>query len=160
MLKQMEHSDAETEENAVIEKTAPDSATYRILSFRSCAPEAYAGLVYSGWMHSLRYGNDMFKLMDQRPFYDAYKHYIESILKRPNSRLRVAVLTEDEDVALGWCVDEGNTLHYVYVPRDYRKAGIGRSLVPKDIRNFTHITTIGLSIWNEKFPTARFNPFL
>lgn len=147
----MEYTDIEATENTV--------ASYRILSFRSCAPKEYEGFVYAGWLNSLRFGNDMFKLMDGDTYYAAYKIYIESVLKRPASRLRIAVLTDDEDVALGWAVDEGKTLHYMYVPKDYRKKGIGASLLSPSITTISHITKIGLSIWVNKFPQWKLNPF-
>ena len=135
-------------------------ASYRILSFRTKAPDQYKGMVYSGWLNSLRYNNDLFKLIDSDAYYKTYATYITSILKRPYSRLRIAVLSDDEDVALGWSVDEADILHYVYVPKDYRKRGIGKSLIPEGIKQFSHITTIGLSIWTTKYPSLKFNPFL
>ncbi len=135
-------------------------AGYRILSFRSHAPKEYESFVYARWLNSLRYGNDMFRLMDAETYYAAYALYVEGVLKREDSRLRVAVLSDDEDTALGWSVDEGDVLHYVYVKPECRKAGIAKSLVPSNIKTITHITKIGLAIWQKKLPQAKFNPFL
>lgn len=152
-------------ENTNIETRKDDQenlAAYRILSFRTKAPDAYKGFVYSGWLESLRYGNDMFKLIDSESYYKAYSTYITNILKRPTSRLRIAVLTDDEDVALGWSVDEGDVLHYIYVPKDYRNKGTGlcSSLIPPGIKTFSHLTTPWMQIWQKKYPSLKFNPFL
>ena len=82
------------------------------------------------------------------------------MLQRKKGILKVAVLTDDSDVTLGWSLSEPETLHYIFVASDYRKTGIGRSLLPKDIKNITHLTQIGLKIWNKLFKDAIFNPFL
>jgi GNAT superfamily N-acetyltransferase len=102
----------------------------------------------------------MFKLTLSDAYYAAYSRYIGEILKRPLSRLRVAVLTDDEDVVLGWSVDEKDILHYVFVKKDFRNHGIGESLIPPGIKTFSNITHIGLAIWQTKYPSLKFNPFV
>src|ERR1035437_2894968 len=100
----------------------------------------------------------MFKLTQSDTYYAAYSKYIDAILKRDNARLRVAVLTDDPDTALGWAVDELGCLHYVYVKPEVRNLGIANALVLK-IESFSHLTHIGLSIWNDKHKNLVFNPF-
>lgn len=141
-------------------ETTPQ-ASYQIISYRAQAlPEAYRNMIYAKWMRSLRTGNDYFKLIQPRIYYDVYNQYIKSILARPLTIVRLAVLSDDPDVVLGFSVSEdSHILHYCHVHTDSRNQGIGSSLVPFQVAVITHITKIGLSIWNSKYPDAIFNPF-
>jgi GNAT superfamily N-acetyltransferase len=116
-------------------------------------------MVLSKWLRSLRYGNDYFRLIDAQAYFRVYHDYIEGILARSRTRMRLAVLTDDHDVVLGFAAHEGGILHYVHVHKDMRKQGIGRALLPDDIDTITHVTNIGLSIWGSKFPAWKLNPF-
>lgn len=136
-------------------------ASYRVILYsgKTLLPR-YVNMIYSKWMRSLRYGNDYFKLVDSGCYYRAYQKYISHILSQLLTEVRLAVLTDDPDIALGFSVAQKNVLHYVYVHRDYRKFGIASNLVSKDIDTITHVTKIGLSIWGSKFPNWKFNPFI
>lgn len=123
-------------------------------------PKSYHAAIYSGWKHSLRKGNDYFRLI--RPisaFNAAYDLYIGRILSQPKTQVRLAVMVSDPDVVLGFSVSSGSLLHYVYVQESQRGHGIGRSLVPADIDTVSHLTRTGLTIWGSKFPKWIFNPF-
>src|ERR1700677_1012158 len=105
-------------------------ATYSIITYPgSSVPEAYTNLIYSKWLRSLRYGNDYFKLIDSEAYYDVYHKYIESILAKTNTQVKLAVLTDDKDVVLGWSVSRDKTLDYVHIHKDHRRQGIATSLV-------------------------------
>ena len=137
---------------------SPQSA-YKIKLFAGqTLPLRYTDFVYANWLNSCRQGNDYFKLIDSRVYYTKYKPYIKSVLDRDKTLVKIAVLSEDEDVVLGFAIDEGQILHYVYVGKDYRRASIGESLV-SHFSSFTHLTKVGMSIWNKKYPDAIFNPF-
>lgn len=137
----------------------PES-TYSVISFPgSKLPERYLNFIRSKWMRSLRHGNDYFKLTDSDPYYAAYQKFIQILLARPQSVIRLAVLTEDQDVALGWSLIEGDVLHYVFVQHEHRNNGIGKSLVPVPINVITHLTKSGMSAWHNKLPHAKFDPF-
>lgn len=123
-------------------------------------PRQYLNLVRARWMRSYRHNNDYMKLIDSDSYYQAYSKYIMSILGREETIVRLAVLEEDSDVTLGFGVSENTTLHYVEVPTAYRRQGIGGGLVPTDIKWFTHLTKTGIKLWAEKFPQAKFNPFI
>lgn len=134
--------------------------TYSIISYKSSSfPEQYRNLIFSKWMRSFRYGNDYIKLINSDDYFAAYEIYITSLLNKPNSTLRLAVLSEDKDVVLGWSLIDGETLHYVYVQNEQRNKGIAKFLVPVSIKTITHVTKSGLAIWNKKIPFAKFNPF-
>lgn len=123
-------------------------------------PLKYVNLVKSRWMRSYKKDNDYMKLVHPPGYYFAYGPYVDSILNRPNTTVRIAVLEEDNDVVLGFSVVEKNILHYVHVPRAYRRQRIATMLVPDGIEWFTHATKIGLRIWSWKLPNAKMNPFL
>lgn len=129
-------------------------------------------MVLAKWLRSLRYGNEFFKLWNANDYieevdgkeilhpgyFSRYEEYILNLLVRPRSIVRMAVLTDDRDVVLGWSLVEGQTLHYVHVQHDYRNQGIGRSIVPSNIETFSHITKAGMSIWASKGKHAKFDP--
>lgn len=135
-------------------------SSYSVISFpASKLPETYQNFVKSKWKRTLRHGNDYFKLTDSDSFFANYERFINHLLARASAVIRLAVLTEDPDVVLGFSLIEGNTLHYVYVQHEQRNRGIGRSLVPVKIEIITHLTKSGMSIWHNKLPTAAFDPF-
>ena len=51
------------------------------------------------------------------------------IIARPGVRVIVAAYREVPSVLCGWACTESDTLHWVYVLRDYRRAGVGSYLV-------------------------------
>ncbi len=122
-------------------------------------PSNYIAFVLNKWLKSFRFGNDYIKLTDSDSYYHAYQKYIARILETPGTYVRLAVLSDDNDVALGFSVTTGPVLHYVYVGKDYRMQGIGKRLVPIEIIEFTHLTKQGLRLWAVKAPMAKFKPF-
>lgn len=123
-------------------------------------PKRFLNLIRSRWMRSYKHDNDFMRLVHPEAYYFAYSHYVDKVLSRPNTEVRFAVLADDNDVVLGFSVTEGTALHYVHVPKDYRRNGIAGALVPKKIEWITHLTKIGMRIWAEKLPDAKFNPFI
>jgi GNAT superfamily N-acetyltransferase len=136
-------------------------SSYRIVEFAATdMPDAYENLVFSKWLRSLRFGNEFFKLIEPEAYYRAYSKYLFNVLENPETRLRFAVLSDDNDVVLGFSVFNGTVLYYVHVHADNRRLGIGKQLVPKDIDTITHLTKTGMTIWASKYPQWKFNPFL
>ena len=123
-------------------------------------PKQYLNLVRSRWMRSYKTCNDYMKLVHSPGYYFAYSNYVSQVLNRDNTLVRLAVLDEDEDIVLGFSVCSGHILHYVHVPKLYRKQGIGTMLMPDEVEWTTHLTKIGMRIWASKYPNIRFNPFL
>lgn len=135
-------------------------SSYTIISFPgSDLSQTYRNLIYSKWLRSLRFSNDYFKLTDSDSYYQAYTAYVTTILSKKDCVVRLAVLTDDRDVVLGFSVSRTPVLDYVHVHKDNRRLGIATKLVPDGIKSFTHVTTIGLSIWGSKYPHLKFNPF-
>ena len=138
-----------------------EQTTYSVISFPGDSlPEAYRNMIYSKWLRSLRYGNDYFKLIDSASYYSSYQKYIELLLSKPNCTVRLAVLSDNHDVVLGFCVHRDTVLDYCHVQKDFRKQGIGMSLLPPAFDTITHVTYIGMSIWASKYPSVKLNPFI
>lgn len=135
-------------------------SSYTVVAYPALVlPETFLGLIYARWLKTYRYGNDYLRLVKSKDYFPAYHRYISSILGRPETVVRLALLTEDRDVALGFSVCRGNLLDYVHVDRSQRRMGIGTSLVPKGIDTITHVTRTGLTIWGSHYGHWSFNPF-
>ncbi len=140
----------------------PPEASYSIIAFPAAKlPTQYTALIFSKWLRSLRFGNPMFRKINSSDYYTNYQTYIENLLKKPDSQVRLAVLSDDHDVVLGFSVSREDVLDYIHVHADYRKTGIGTALLPDGINVFTHITLSSLPIWREKekYKYLKFNPF-
>ncbi len=141
----------------------PTTDAYKVLTFPGRSiPEQYKGLVTSRWLRTLKYGSDVFKLAYPPSYWSVYPKHVQSILDRPNTYVQIAVLADDEDVALGFIVREGETAHYLHTQKDVRRQGIASYLLKKglqSVKRFTHITRPGASFWAAKLPNAVFDPF-
>ncbi len=147
-------------ETAQPEGEALGLSEYRVVRYAGALlPDSYRSMIFARWMRNLRHGNDYFRLIKPDAYYAAYGRFIERILKDPRCAVRLAVLADDADVCLGFSVCRAKTLDYVYVQKDYRMIGIGKSLVPADIDTITHLTKTGLLLWSNKYSGWHFNPF-
>lgn len=133
--------------------------TYSIIIYSGDQlPDNYKALIFSSWLRSLRYGNELFKKVDSKAYYETYHMFIERILDKPDTKVRLAALTDDHDVVLGFLVHRNEILDYVYVQKDIRKHGIATKLLPKGIKIYTHLTkTADLILKNSELI---FNPFI
>lgn len=115
--------------------------------------------IYSSWLKGLRYGNDWFEFISKEAYYTFYHRIIELILQRPTTTITIACLKDDPDVILGYSVQEGSVLHWVFVKPAWRKIGLATDLV-KPFKSVSHITAVAKSILITKFPHIEFNPFI
>lgn len=135
-------------------------ATYSVISFKGDElPENYVGLVYSRWLRSFRFGNPRMKKMDSKEYYMKHHKFVEGLLTKPDALIRLAVLSDDHDVVLGFSASREDVLDYVHVQVDHRRTGIAKKLVPKSITTMTHMTQLAHRIWQEKFKELKLNPF-
>ncbi len=143
----------------VHEEAAP--STYTIVNYPARQlPDRYLGLILATWTKSLRHSNDWFKLIDPAVYYKMYRLVILNILSKPETMINIAVLTEDRDVAFGYCIYRENVLDYIFVLADYRNQGIGYSLLPYSIDTYTHVTNLGKELVKIKTLPWMFNPFI
>lgn len=134
-------------------------SSYQVIQFKGSelAPE-YDSFVRAKFKLSLRHGNEYLKLTDSDAYFAAQERYVNILLARPRAVLRLATLTDDKDVLLGFSLIEEASLHYVFVQYEYRNMKIGTALVPHFDR-FTNLTRTGMRIWQSKYKTAQFNPW-
>ncbi len=136
--------------------------TIEVIKFKASElPEAYFNMILSKWMRSLRFGNELFEKVPSEEYFKNYEPFVKMLMSKPGSTVRLAVLKDDRDVALGFSVCREDVCDYVHVHKDYRRQGLSKLLVPPDITTMSHYTkTIG-HIWqgNKKYKHLRFNPF-
>ena len=117
------------------------------------ADEAF---IFTTWLNGLYFGSDSVKKfydaieITKDQFFKKYHKVIEIILDCPSVNINVACLKEDPDVILGYSVTDTihnePTLHYVFVKSAWRKMGLAKELIPKDIIRCTHLTKVGRAI--------------
>lgn len=117
-------------------------------------------MIFTRWLRSLRYGNPLVKKINSDDYYKNYHQFITNLLAKPDSLVRIAALSDDHDICLGFSVSREDVLDYIHVHSDYRKIGVGKALCPDGITTFSHITITGLMIWQRsKYKKLQFNPF-
>lgn len=137
-----------------------ETASYQVLMFPAKdLPDRYLNMILSKWLRSLKFSNDYFKLIDNDSFFAHYNVFIRRILSLPDTQVRLAVLSDDDDVVLGWSVSRGEILDYVHVHKNMRKIGIGSALIPDRTKSVTHMTRPAMAIWQSKYSHFVFNPF-
>lgn len=147
------------------------SEGYKILSFPAAElPQDYLPLIFSRWLLSLRYGNELFKKVVKKDYFEQYHRFIESLFAKPECRIHLAVMNSDESNVLGFSVLRGNVLDYVHVHKDHRHHGIGGDLIPQGVDTITHYTKHAAAILCKSPPTKeqefqyrywklKFNPY-
>lgn len=137
--------------------------TYSIVKYLSSnLPTTFTGMIYSKWLQSLYYGNKAIRQIPRKTYFEKYHQYIDNLLKKPDSTIRLAVLSDDPDIALGFSVSREDVLDYIYVNVECRRTGIAKCLMPGNITTFTHLTKWMNPMWpnNPKYRHLVFNPFI
>lgn len=132
-----------------------------LVALRVAMQDDYA-FIMSTWLKGLRFGNDWYKLIDDRAYYSVYHNVLDSLLRKPGVAILVACLKEDPSVILGYSVYEPVShttmkLHWVQVKKAWRNVGIGKMLLPAGVSTVTHLTEAGKAIFLKKGWV--FNPF-
>lgn len=139
-------------------KTNAPQEVYRVITYKAQElPPEFKNLIIAPFLNSLRYGNDLFKLIDKNSYYLHYGKYVECLLSRPSCDIQMAILADN--TVLGWSIFDNRSVHYVWVKKEVRRQGIAKSLLPKDFDTISHITNTGINIWVNKFPNVGFNPW-
>lgn len=111
--------------------------------------------ILSTMLKGLFYGSKFWAEVDQTSFFSNYEPFIKHLMLR--SQIKIACLDDDQDVILGYSMANGNTLHFLFVKKSYRKLGIGKLLYPAGIDTVSHITDIGNSL--RKKLELKFDPW-
>lgn len=136
-----------------------ETSSYKIIKYKPGElPEQYLNFIMATYLNSLRVGNDWFMAIDSDAYHETYSLLIEKMLIRPDVTVRIAVLEDEPDVALGWSIMRPQILDYVFVKKILRKNGIAKSLTQDPYTVITHITKYSEQIRNRK--DTVFNPFI
>ena len=118
------------------------------------------GFVIKTWLDGAWAGNEYFKEVDEDLFKSVYSTIIQSIVERPETKITVACLAEDDTVIVGFSVVrelKDRVLDWVFVRPTWRGKHIAKELVGT-VDWVTHLTKPGRAIkWQKKL---KFNPFL
>lgn len=87
------------------------------------------GLIFRSWMNSYaRHRSGAFRLVSRRRIFEGHRPVVDLIVKR--ARVLVAKLA-NVDAIVGFAVYEPGILHYVYVRKHFRRAGIASALIQR-----------------------------
>lgn len=115
--------------------------------------------ILNSWLHGQYWGNKYYKHMSQDVFFKEYANHITMLLSNPFAQIDVAVLSDDEDMILGYLVYVGNTVHWAFVKPKYRGQGIMNLLLKdKPFKHYTGATPPGHAIAQKL--GLEFNPFI
>lgn len=113
------------------------------------------------WLRGVYYGNTFFSEIPKGIFMEHYHSVLERFIDNPKVTIKVACLKDDPQVILGYSVSRVSkdqvVLDWIFVKTAWRKIGIGKSLVPENLKAVTHLTKIGKSL---KPDSVVYNPFL
>lgn len=121
------------------------------------AKETDKPFIYATWLRGLYHGNEWTSWVDKDIFFSKYHTVLERLLA--SSVISVSCLEDDPDTIMGYAVFDSSQkrLHWVFVKKAWRKLGIAKSLIPKDIVEVSHLTALGKKLLPEGI---KFNPFL
>lgn len=132
------------------------SGLYELRNFK----DSDKNFVLATFLRGLYYGNSWFNLVPKDIFMKEYKVIAEALISNSNTFISIACLKEDPDVILGYSIlsSNFNTIHWVYVKSNWRRNGIGSSLLPLYPTTFSHLSELGRTLMS-KYPNTIFNPF-
>lgn len=137
-----------------------EAASYKIIKFKAIdLPSNYKNLVWDSFLKSHRQNNKYMALIEYDHYKSNYAIYIGNLLARPDALIKLAVLTDDPDIVIGWSLIEPGIVHYVHVKADCRRIGIASHLLSESFNTITHFTTLGLKLRKLKCPEVKFKPF-
>lgn len=112
--------------------------------------------IFTTWRNGLWYGSNTNFKVNSKIFFKNQTEKIKSILD--NAFVKIACLEIHPTTIVGYSVSTGDHLDWIYVKADYRSKGIGKLLLPKDIKTHTaDLTKIGAAIVKQKNLTTKEN---
>ena len=115
-------------------------------------------LIMATWLKGNYYGNPYFWNVPQDIYFKEYAKIITAILFTPGVEALIACDESNPSFVLGFSVFKDDAIHWVYVKRDYRMAGIAKMLLGhREFKTIKSITRQGRFL-AEKHGLV-FNPF-
>lgn len=134
--------------------------------------ESDKAFIKATFLRGLYYSDSWFSVIPKDIFMKNYSLFIDKLLEKYAGSTKLACLIEDPDVILGYAIlGTDNTAHWAFVKKAWRRQGIARSLLPKDLAIVTHLNMLGRTLCyggidtdtNDrivpKYPNVVFNPF-
>lgn len=90
------------------------------------AKDSDISFIYSTWLKSYHY-DSWTKTISKSVYFDNYKRVIDDLLL--NSKVKIACVTLDQDIILGYMVTEYPIVHYTFVKEAFRGLGIAKDLL-------------------------------
>lgn len=129
-----------------------------LLATRDWLPGDF-NFVKATWIKALRFGNAWFAKSEGASYYKAYSRVLDALLASPDLTVKVACLADEPDLILGYAAYRGDTIDFVYVKKRWRGVGIATGLLPAKFHKVTHLTDLGKSILDLKYPEVIFDPW-
>lgn len=116
--------------------------------------------ILASWLRGLYYGGSWFSEIPKDVFMAYYHEHLERILKLSNTEIKIACLSSDNDVIIGYALfaKAQNALHWIHVKKNFRGIGVSKQLIPEDVRTATHANRVGLLLLKTR--GWSFNPFI
>lgn len=94
------------------------------------AVEADKNFIYSTWCKNQLYSNAMYKGIPKDVFVRNYSNWVGSVFSLPGLYIKVACLSDEPEIIVGYSVHTDWCIYYCYVKPAWRKKGIAKQLVP------------------------------
>jgi hypothetical protein len=132
-----------------------------LIKVRDYRKETDEDFLYSTFLFGVYYGNSWFHKIPKHIFMSNYRVFLNKLLDSPNTQVKMACLKEDENILVGYSIEseQQNSLHWIYVKKEWRKLGISKKLLITKPKFVTHLSSQGESLL-EKLEGAVFNPFI
>ena len=119
-----------------------------VIVFRNMKDEDLA-MIYSTWRNSSYYSAVSRPEMPTNEAFRIKTIEIKNIMT--NCEAKVACLKDSPDTIIGYSIWDDKHLYWVYVKPEYRRQGIAKRLVPKDIETIPEeLTALGERIAEKK----------
>jgi len=128
-----------------------------LITIRDYQPEQDKNFITATWLRGLYFGNEWFKFIEKDVYFKTYNLFLNMLLQKPGVTAKIACLKDSPDVILGYSVYTGNTLHWAHVKEAWRKIGVSKLLIPKEISHASHFTRVGKTLMLKN--NIKFNPF-
>lgn len=120
---------------------------------RDFNPDTDSALLYATWRNALWYDQDDRDDRSSDSFFKQATKSIRLLLKEPDTKVKIACLSDAPDFIVGYSVFQGTKLLWIYVKIDYRVKKIGSLLAKGYTELGEPLTKIGKAIWSKKKPT-------
>ena len=127
-----------------------DESDLNQIILRDFNPEMDEAYIYASWRNNSFYSSYKKREETSQRFFKKQSRRIKHILE--SARIKIACFPNDPITIIGYSVSRDDHLDWVYIKEDYREIGIGKLLMPKNLKTVTEydLTKIGKVIVDKK----------